>query len=101
MIGSARESNGLNFFEDGSFPCHLAPNTSTYFESSSVPSISEIMSWHFRLGHPSFFYLKHLFPHLFINKKIHLLSNAKFVFCLNNNEFLILHANIYPPPIFP
>ena len=29
---------------------------------------SEIMMWHFRLGHPNFLYLKILFPSLFINK---------------------------------
>jgi len=26
------------------------------------------MLWHFRLGHPSFYYLRHLFPKLFLNK---------------------------------
>lgn len=27
------------------------------------------MLWHFRLGHPSFHYMKYLFPILFENKK--------------------------------
>ena len=31
---------------------------------------SEIMAWHFRLGHLSFSYLKTLFPSLFKNKSL-------------------------------
>ena len=33
-------------------------------------SNDEIMSWHFRLGHPNFLYLKSLFPALFGNKNV-------------------------------
>ena len=34
--------------------------------SSSIISVrDQIMFWHFRLGHPSFSYLKYLFPELF------------------------------------
>ena len=36
--------------------------------SMSVSSTKEIMLWHHRLGHPSFSYLKCLFPSLFDNK---------------------------------
>lgn len=32
-----------------------------------------VMLWHLQLGHPSFCYLKHLFPKLFINKNLSLL----------------------------
>ena len=41
---------------------------STCFESIFVSSNTEIMLWHYRLGHPSFQYLKYLFPKLFRNK---------------------------------
>ena len=34
---------------------------------SSISAHEQIMLWHFRLGHPSFPYLKHLFPDLFKN----------------------------------
>ena len=38
------------------------------FESIFASNNKDIMLWHFRLGHPSFRYLKHLFPKLFVNK---------------------------------
>ena len=38
--------------------------------SESVSVCSEIMLWHNRLGHPSFPYLKTLFPSLFKNKDV-------------------------------
>ena len=40
-----------------------------YVFNSSVNKDSEVMLWHYRLGHPNFLYLEKLFPHLFINKK--------------------------------
>ena len=65
-IGNAREIGGLYFLEDGSKS--RKPITSTCFESILVASSDEIMLWHYRLDHPSFQYLKHLFPSLFKNK---------------------------------
>lgn len=68
MINNAREIGGLYFLEDGS---KLRKSiTSTCFESISVASSDEIMLWHYKLGHPSFQYLKHLFPSLFFKKSI-------------------------------
>lgn len=40
----------------------------TCFEYISVSNDKDISLWHFRLGHPSFRYLKFLFPKLFINE---------------------------------
>ena len=62
MIGSARIINGLYYFED------TLPSNKIAQGLSSISSLSvrdQIMVWHYRLGHPSFSYLKILFPVLF------------------------------------
>ena len=66
MISSAKEKNGLYYFDDG-------PDLSRQFQSTSVNFVSiskenDIMLWLYRLGHPNFQYLKYLFPNLFKNK---------------------------------
>ena len=66
MIGNARQSKGLYYFEDRIELKRQAQ--STCFKSISLTSENEIMLWHFRLGHPNFHYLKYLFPSLFKNK---------------------------------
>lgn len=65
MIGNARENGGLYFFEG---PTTSKPVQSSCFEAMSLSRNHEIMLWHYRLGHPSFYYLKRLFPSLFLNK---------------------------------
>ena len=65
LIGSARMVNGLYYFDDD-----LSSNKTTQGYGCSISSLSareQIMLWHFRLGHPSFSYLKHLFRNLFKN----------------------------------
>ena len=66
-IGNARECGGLYLLEEGS-QSNVSYVQRTCFKSISVSSDNEIILWHFRLGHPSFQYLKHLFPNLFQNK---------------------------------
>ena len=63
MIGNAREKDGLYYFEDGSDSDRQCQ--STCLNSVFVPKDSDIMLWHYRLGHPNFQYLKYLFPNLF------------------------------------
>jgi len=80
-----------------------------YVFNSSVNKDSEVMLWHYRLGHPNFLYLERLFPHLFINK------NSKFFHCEicqlakhtrhvypsiqyePSNPFSIIHSDIWGP----
>ena len=64
MIGSARQCARLYFFEDGTNLRKQDQCTCFNF----VYEDSEIMVWHYRLSHPSFQYLKYLFPNFFQNK---------------------------------
>ena len=65
-ISSAKQNEGLYFFEDGFELKGQAQ--STCFKSLSVASKNKIMLWHFKLGHLNFQYLKYLFSNLFLNK---------------------------------
>lgn len=60
-IGNAKESS-----------CGFLPVLVS--QSSSDIRLDQIMLWHFRLGHPSFSYLKQLFLLLFINKDLSVLQ---------------------------
>ena len=63
MIGSARIQDGLYYFDEKGFQNKQIQSFVGNVSSFSV--YEKIMLWHHRLGHPSFFYLKHLFPGLF------------------------------------
>ena len=62
MIGRAKAIGGLYYFED-IFSSNK--EVQAYSSMSSNPKLDKIMEWHLRLGHPSFSYLRHLFPQLF------------------------------------
>ena len=64
-IGSAKEVEGLYYFEHNpSVSCHAH----TAVDHSAISRKEQIILLHRRLGHPSFLYLKYLFPSLFQNK---------------------------------
>ena len=65
MIGNAKECEGLYYFDEANVSDQLQ---TAVCDSASVSRESEIMLWHFRMGHPSFQYLKHLFPTICSNK---------------------------------
>ena len=72
-IGSAKEHDGLYYLEDHK---QVVNKQCQALSSGSVlipTSISnKIMLWHKRLRHPSFSYLKRVFPSLFQNKDLNL-----------------------------
>ena len=75
MIGSAEEKDGLYCFSDNKH----SPSQVPHSISLSVSLNSEILLWHRRLGHPSFQYLKHLYPDSFINKEQSVLNCDHFI----------------------
>lgn len=68
MIGNAREIDGLYLFEDDTDLGRQRQSSCLY--SSLISKEHEVMLWHYRLGHPSFNYMKHLFPSFFNNKNM-------------------------------
>lgn len=104
MIGCARESGGLYFFEDGS--SMIRPVQNTCYGSVSITNDKKIMLWHFRLGHPNFHYLIYLLPNLFNNKdpslfqcEIFLLAkHCRSTFSIQpyqpSKPFLLLHTDV-------
>ncbi|XP_074354950.1 uncharacterized protein LOC141693694 isoform X2 [Apium graveolens] len=66
MIGNAKQVGGLYFLENGNISERLSQKTC--FNSGLFTTNDNVMLWHYRLGHPSFHYMRHLFPKFFMNK---------------------------------
>ena len=84
VIGSAELRGGLYLLKESTPLRRQVPlpicfsesvSNSVHFVSNSVSNSvsisveSQVMLWHFRIGHRNFVYLEKLFPYLFINKK--------------------------------
>ena len=71
-IGSADFRAGLYVLDVSTPSIHSVSHRCQLIHSLTSDSHSnkesEIMMWHFLLGHPNFLYLKHLFPSLFTNR---------------------------------
>ena len=107
MIGSASLREGLYYFDD-----YLSRNKQAQGLSSSISSNSardQIMLWHLRLGHPSFPYLKYLFPDLFKNvdcttfqcescflSKSHRISYKALTYRASK-PFYLIHSDVWGP----
>lgn len=86
MIGNAKEVDGLYHLVSEN-PSDEQVQKPRCFTTLSCEN--EIMLWHYRLGHPSFNYLKYLFPNLFKNKDIS-------SFCCEVCELAKHHRSVYP-----
>ncbi|CAH9080868.1 unnamed protein product [Cuscuta epithymum] len=71
MIGSAREEDGLYIFDEGT-QSNKRGQRNACLQTVSFSNNKELYLLHYRLGHPSFYYLKKVFPQLFINKDVSL-----------------------------
>ena len=97
-IGKARECDKLYYYEDSAMENGQAQAASS--ELGSFSSNDEIMSWHFRLGHPNFLYLNICFqPYLVI--KMFLIFNVKYAKLQKSIKIPIHHDRIKPHDIFP
>jgi len=111
MIGSAKESGGLYYLNIGSASQLPSKTISSCFESFSILNNKDdnIMTWHLRLGHPSFRYLKHLFPKLFHNKNFSTFKCEACEFAKHHRSqfsiqpykpskpFSIIHSDVWGP----
>jgi len=87
----------------------LSKPISSFFESSFVPNNDDVMLWHLRLGHPSFCYLKHLFPKLFYNKDMSMFKCEACEFAKHHRShfplqpykpskhFSVIHSDVWGP----
>ena len=107
MIGSAKMIDDLYYFDDNHFSSKQVQGLSGIVSSTSVRE--KIMLWHLRLGHPSFPYLKHLFPSLFKNldcnsfhcESCHLSKSHQNSYKINpysaSKPFLLIHSDVWGP----
>jgi hypothetical protein len=110
MIGSAKESGGLYYFDIGSESQSPSKPISINFESFfALNNDDNVMLWHLRLGHPSFRYLKYLFPKLFHNKDLSFFNCEACEFAKHHRSsfpiqpykpskpFSVIHSDVWGP----
>ena len=108
-IGSGRESEGLYYLENVSQQTHKGALACLANEHIQDKNKKEIWLWHRRLGHPSFGYLKKLFPSLFhkcnisdfLCKTCVKAKSHRVVFPLSNKKtdfpFSLIHTDVWGP----
>ena len=106
-IGTTTGINGLYYFDEIAFKNKKAQGLGS---TSSTFVYDQVMLWHRRLGHPSFSYLKHLFPELFKGidcskfhcEACHLAKDHRVSFPLKpyfaSKLFYLFHSDVWSPP---
>ncbi|CAN1766567.1 Retrovirus-related Pol polyprotein from transposon TNT 1-94 [Linum perenne] len=106
VIGSCKLKDGLYYLDSRDFGAEKCQGLAC---TSSIPAYGRIMLYHSRLGHPSFPYLRHLFPSLFrgINmqdlrcESCQYAKNHKAVFAPRSyspsKPFYLIHSDVWGP----
>ena len=111
-IGSGKKIGGLYYLEDDS---QDATKVLAHLMSDDLQKKNkeEIWLWHRRLGHPSFGYLRKLFPSLFYNCNLTnfncetcvMAKSHRATFPLNNTQvdtpFSLVHTDVWGPAPLP
>jgi hypothetical protein len=107
VIGSGRQQDGLYLLEDSSHIPRIGTNRVFFGESMDVNK--EIIQWHQRLRHTSFFVLERLYPNLFKQSKRNTLfcdacefdKHTRHSYFLSNNKssvpFMTIHSDVWGP----
>lgn len=96
MIGIAKRKDGLYYFSGVGDSGRVKSQNKMF---TSVVSHSDIMLWHHCLRHPSFSYMKVLYPNLFVNKE-KVSFQCEYCVLLNNPESIIRHIHTNPQNLF-
>ncbi|XP_038877849.1 embryogenesis-associated protein EMB8 isoform X4 [Benincasa hispida] len=92
-IGTARHDGGLYFLTDDVFSRNDYRTSLVSLKFST--SENNYLLWHYRLGHPNFQYMKHLFSHLFRNINV---SSLKCEVCIRAKQSRVsFHSQPYKP----
>ena len=78
-IGNAKKVDGLYYFIDNVVLERQAQVVNKVFSQTIE---NKIMLWHYRLGHPTFYYLQKLFPLLLKDKSPLLMITLIYVWCI-------------------
>jgi len=107
MIGTSREWDGLYYLEGSNLKISDARKTRRTLVSSNSQN-HDVHSWNCRSGHPSFEYMKHVFPTLFNKNSIpfhcetcQLAKQTRSSYpkqpYIPSSQFTLIHSDIWGP----
>jgi len=114
-IGSAKMCSGLYLLKN-EIPLRRQTQNRSYVSSKGQSALnfyvnkdSEVLLWHYRLGHPNFMYLERLFPSFFSNKSSqsfkceicqlskHVRSSYPTISYKPSHPFAMIHNDVWGP----